>query len=273
MRCGACALVWLGDDLTVADFAAAYGSEYDAAIAEAGKKPSHWEERRRTLLRYRDGGGLLDLGCGSGAFLAQMKSASWTLTGIEMSSAAASQARDRSGADVFEGDIVRAPFARESFDAITCFHVFEHLVDPVAVLKKVACWLRPGGVFYSMMPNIESVGASIFGSHWYALELPRHLYHFSPKSLRVAAKVVGLREVSLVTRRELFIEPSIRYVVDSARRWLGGHPQPLANAKERRLAWRVVRKGLRAAVWPAVSALATPFGDGESIHVILKKDG
>lgn len=273
MRCEECALVWLGDDLTAGDFAAAYGTEYDAAIAAAGNNSGHWDERRQTVLQYKTGGRLLDLGCGNGAFLAQMKTASWTLAGIEMSGSAASQARAISDADVFEGGIEAAPFSPTSFDVITCFHVFEHLVDPVAVLKKVACWLRPGGVFYAMMPNIDSVGAAMFGSHWYALELPRHLYHFSPKSLRTAARLVGLREVSLVTRRELFIEPSIRYVVDSARRRLHGRPQPLAGSAKPPLAWRVVRKGLRVAVWPAVNALVSPFGYGESIHIVLKKSG
>ena len=140
-----------------------------------------------------------------------MKSPSWKLYGIEMSDEVASRAESATGGQVFVGDILDAPYAPNSFDVITCFHVFEHLYDPRAVLQKAAEWLKPGGIFYAMMPNIDSAGGRIFGSYWYALELPRHLFHFSPKSLGNMANSLGLEQVSLVTDREVFIEKSVHY--------------------------------------------------------------
>src|SRR6202049_1076931 len=125
-----------------------------------------------------------------------------------MSTESADRALARCGAKVFVGDILDAPFKPASFDAITCFHVFEHLYQPREVLAKVSEWLKPGGIFYAMMPNIDSAGARIFKSYWYALELPRHTYHFSPASLRSMAHSVGLHEVSVTTHREVFIEAS-----------------------------------------------------------------
>ena len=65
--------------------------------------------------------------------------------------------------------------------------------------------VETGGIFYAMMPNIHSAGARIFGSHWYALELPRHLFHYSPVSLRALAAAAGLEDVSVTTHREVFI--------------------------------------------------------------------
>jgi SAM-dependent methyltransferase len=214
---------------------------------------------------------VLDLGCSSGGFLASLRSPSWQLFGIEMSESVAETARQKCGAEVFVGDILNAPFPPNSFDAITCFHVFEHLYQPREVLAKISEWLKPGGVFFAMMPNIDSAGARIFRSYWYALELPRHLYHFSPKSLRCLAHSVGLEEVSMSLGRELFIEGSARYVMDAGLNRIGFRRVPLAQAKTPSLAWRVVRKIFRLTLLPVLTGLASFAGDGESIHAVFRK--
>jgi SAM-dependent methyltransferase len=271
MHCRSCSLVWLANPPSPEEMGYHYGADYDRAIAGAGEDPNHWRGRRDTLLRYKSGGAILDLGCSSGGFLSSLKSPSWKLYGIEMSDSVAKKAEAKCGAQVFVGDILDAPFAPSSFDAITCFHVFEHLYHPREVLAKVAAWLKPGGIFYTMMPNIDSAGAHIFGSYWYALELPRHLYHFSPASLRKLATAVGLEEVSLTTHREVFIETSTRYILDEVIGRLGFSRAPLAQAKPLSLPRRVVRKAFRLTVLPILNGIASFAGDGESIHVVLKK--
>jgi SAM-dependent methyltransferase len=188
-----------------------------------------------------------------------------------MSEMAAKQAEARCGAQVFVGDILDAPFPPGSFDAITCFHVFEHLYRPWDTLARVSEWLKPGGIFYAMMPNIDSAGARIFRSHWYALELPRHLYHFSPVTLRNLANDVGLEEVSLTTHREVFIEASVRYILDDAFRKIGIRRTPMARSKTASVAWKVVRKALRLTMLPFLTRLASLSGDGESIHAVFVK--
>lgn len=271
VRCTACSLVWLKDPPSPAEMGEHYGLDYDRAIAAAGEDPNHWTERRDTLARYKSGGCLLDLGCSSGGFLRSLDSNSWTLYGVEMSEDVARRAETRTGAKVFVGDILDAPFPPNSFDAITCFHVFEHLYQPREVLARVAEWLKPGGVFFCMMPNIDSAGARIFRSYWYALELPRHLYHFSPASLSVVAESVGLRTLSLTTHREVFIESSWRYIVDDQYRKLGLPRTPLANVRKRGIPRRAVRKAFRLTVLPVLNAVAGFAGDGESIHAVFEK--
>lgn len=272
VRCSSCSLVWLQDPPPLLEMREHYGEDYDRAIGRAGQCPRFWAGRRDELLRYKSGGSLLDLGCSSGGFLAAVRGASWELFGIEMSQGAASEAEARCGAHVFTGDILDAPFPPESFDAITCFHVFEHLYQPREVLARVREWLKPGGIFYTMMPNIDSVGARVFGSYWYPLELPRHLFHYSPRTLRTLACSSGLQEVSITTHRHLFVEESVRYIVDDILGKTGIRRTPLARATPSGLPWKAFRKGFRLTVLPALELLSGFLGEGESIFAVLARE-
>lgn len=271
VQCRLCSLIWLSRPPSPEEMGNHYGLDYDRAIAAAGDDPNHWVERCHTLLKYKSAGAVLDLGCSSGGFLRSLRNPSWELYGIEMSHEVASQAEASSGAQVFVGDILDASFPPRTFDVITCFHVFEHLYHPHEVLGRVYQWLKPGGIFFTMMPNIDSAGLRIFRSYWYALELPRHLYHFSPESLRKLATSVGLNELSITTHRELFVEKSVRYVVDDICRALGWSRIPLAMRGQPSVARRAVRKGFRLTALPLLNVLASIVGEGESIHAIFVK--
>jgi 2-polyprenyl-3-methyl-5-hydroxy-6-metoxy-1,4-benzoquinol methylase len=270
-RCSSCSLVWLKNPPSPTKMGEHYGVDYDRAISAAGEDPDHWSERRETLLKYKPAGHVLDLGCSAGGFLDSLKGPDWKLYGIEMSEQVALRAEAKTGAEIFVGDILEAPFAENSFDAITCFHVFEHLYDPREVLMRVAKWLKPGGIFFAMMPNIDSAGQRIFKSYWYALELPRHTFHFSPQSLNTMACSVGLQKLSLTTDREVFIEQSTRYIMDDVCRRFGFPRTPLAKLKRPSFPYRAVRKAFRLTLLPALSALAGLAGDGESIHAVFTK--
>jgi SAM-dependent methyltransferase len=271
VECSSCSYVWQQNPPPLERMGEHYGEDYDRSVAAAGEEPNRWRSRWETLAQHKSGGALLDLGCSAGGFLAGLRNSSWTLYGIEMSNVVAKKAQAKSGAQVFVGDILDAPFPPASFDAITCFHVFEHLYQPREILAKVYEWLKQGGIFYVMVPNIDSAGFRIFKSYWYALELPRHLSFFSPKSLRAMAQSVGLEEVSITTYREVFIEASTRYILDDKLRRLGIERIPLARAPRPGIPFRVIRKAIRLTVLPVLNTLAALAGDGESIHAIFRK--
>jgi SAM-dependent methyltransferase len=267
-------MVWLDEPPSKSEMSMHYGSDYDRTICTAAKAPEHWFGRRDELLRLKPGGGsVLDLGCATGGFLSTLKGRSWKLYGIEISEEAAAIARHRCGAEIFVGDVLDARFPPDSFDAITCFNVFEHMHEPGAVLSRVAKWLKPGGVFYTMMPNIDSAGARIFRSYWYALELPRHLYHFSPATLKMLGQNSGLAAVAVGAHRELYFDYSIRYVFDDILRRVGISRMPLAFTQnvKRGFAWRVARKAFWVAVTPVINAVASLAGDGETITAVFTK--
>jgi 2-polyprenyl-3-methyl-5-hydroxy-6-metoxy-1,4-benzoquinol methylase len=272
LRCRACLVVWLSNPPKPYEMHRHYTEAYDRLISAAGaNSPGRWRARNSALVQHKHSGALLDLGCSSGAFLQSLCGKGWDLTGIEMSAESAKQARARSGAHVFVGDILDAQFTAESFDVITCFDVFEHLYEPRKVIAKVAEWLKPGGIFYVLVPNVDSAEGRVFGSYWHALELPRHLFHYSPASLKFVAESVGLRQVSLETRRNQAVGTSLRYLWDDVFRTVGIRRTPVAYRGEPSLPWRAMRKMVRMTVLRALLAMAPVVGGGESIHAIFQK--
>ena len=177
----------------------------------------------------------------------------------------------KSSAEVFVGNILEASFPPEGFDVITCFDVFEHLYEPRRVVAKIREWLKPGGIFYVLVPNIDSAEARVFGSYWHGLEMPRHLFHYTPGSLKFLAQSAGLQTVSLETRRNPAVGTSLRYVWDDVFRAAGIHRTPTAYRAEARLAWRASRKVVRMTVLRALLTAAPLLGGGESIHAIFRK--
>lgn len=271
LRCTHCAVVWLHDAPPRHEMWRHYGASYDRAITRKAEAPfKYWREPLQILSRYKSGGNILDLGCSSGSFLGCLPE-SWKLNGIEFSEGPARIARETTGASVFVGDILQAPYPPASFDAITCFHVFEHLYEPQRVMERIRELLKPDGMFYAQMPNIDSAAARIFRSYWYALELPRHLFHFSPRSLSYLARSAGLDIVALWTDREPFVEASTRYLLDTVFHALHLPRAPLATVSEPGIPWRVTRKVLRSSILPLVKGLMSLAGDGELLNVVLRR--
>ncbi len=271
LQCRSCAAIWLDDPPPQEEMGSHYGPNYDRLIAASGENsPDTWMKRRATLLKYKDHGKILDLGCSSGSFLAALDPQKWELHGVEISPESAERARKRTAAKVVVGDVLDVDLPRESFDAITCFHVFEHMYQPREILEKVFQWLKPGGIFYTEMPNAGAGEARVYGSYWYPLELPRHLYHFSPKSLRNLTQSVGFEERMLSTFRVTFLEYHARYMWNDVLAKFGVVGRPMAESKKASLPWKVVRKALRMTVFPIASRITAP-GEGCIMEAVFMK--
>jgi SAM-dependent methyltransferase len=137
---------------------------------------------------------LLDIGCGVGRSLAQMTRLGWDPWGIEPRGAAARTACERLGVPdsrIFIGTAEEAEFPENMFDLVTMAHVLEHLSDPVGVLDKIHRWLRPRGELRIWLPNVASLESRVFGRLWAGLDVPRHLSHFSPETIRRALEGSG----------------------------------------------------------------------------------
>ena len=173
-------------------------------------------------------GGLLELGCASGAFLQRMASEGWRVAGIESSPPAAAAAREL-GCEVFTGRAEQAPAPREPYDLIVAWMVIEHLHDPVGVLRRLSEWLRPDGWFVFSVPNAAGPWWSIFGDCWYELSLPQHLFHFTPTTVRQLLEYSGWR-MRRIWHQRLAVSPVAslgcaleeRRIAGRVARWLVG---------------------------------------------------
>ena len=250
-----------------------YTPEYHRLISQAGETtPKRWQNHKQIVRLHKQSGAVLDLGCSSGSFLDSLKGEPWTLYGIEMSPECAKTAEARTGAKIFIGDILDAPFPPETFDVITCFDVLEHLYNPRQVIARVREWLKPGGIFYVFVPNVYSAEARVFRSYWCGLELPRHLFHFSPASLERLASSEGLKVVSLVPTKNPSIGYSLRYFFDDLFRLFKVSRTPRAYLGPANFPWKVGRKIVRLTVLRFLLAMAPLAGQGEAIHAIFRKN-
>jgi 2-polyprenyl-3-methyl-5-hydroxy-6-metoxy-1,4-benzoquinol methylase len=143
-------------------------------------------------------GKLLDIGCGNGYFLKQMQQRGWDVVGTDFDEAAVNAVK-QIGIDAYVGDLSTIKFEDNSFDAITLNNVIEHLYDPLGCLEKSRNLLRDGGQLTVITPNIESFGHSHFKQYWRGLETPRHLFLFSPKTLKAIAEKAGFKEIKSFT--------------------------------------------------------------------------
>ena len=139
------------------------------------------------------GQAILDVGAGGGSFLRVAMSLGADAVGVEPSKFGAQSARDL-GLDVFEGTLEQyvSAGATKRFDLITFSHVVEHLPDPIATIALAAGLLKPRGRVWIAVPNGACRAARRLGWRWHSTDLPLHLHHFCPESIRVLAERSGV---------------------------------------------------------------------------------
>ena len=157
--------------------------------------------RKRTLIQKKNliikttgknTGQILDLGCGTGAFLATMKHANWICTGIDPDETARKKAQELYGLQVMkEDEFYNLP--SETFDAITLWHVLEHVHDLHLYIQQLRKILARDGKLFIAVPNYTCGDEKIYNQYWAAYDVPRHLYHFSPKAMEQLMDKHGLK--------------------------------------------------------------------------------
>lgn len=125
---------------------------------------------------------LLDVGCGAGYFLEKLDGRIFSKNGLEVNEEGVAACRKKD-IHVVKGGIASAGFERDSFDAVTLWHVLEHLENPARCLQDVGKILKTGGVLALCTPNTESLAARHGRDLWFHLDAPRHLALFNRRNL------------------------------------------------------------------------------------------
>lgn len=201
-HCGDCTARFTNNVPDEKEIGAYYKSEDYISHTETSKgliNSVYHSVRRRTLQQKKllvknvsgkETGALLDLGCGTGAFLQVMQEAKWTVKGLEPDPDARKMASAR-GLDVSAStQFFHLPPA--SFDVVTMWHVLEHVHELHAYMEQLKQVLKPDGWLVIAVPNYTSGDAQRYGKTWAAYDVPRHLYHFSPQSVKRLAEQHGL---------------------------------------------------------------------------------
>lgn len=186
VRCDDCDFVFTSPRFEGSDYDRIYGGvrppeNLDPAFGAA--KTARFQRLASVVRRFRPAGGkFLDFGCGDGSFLDVFDDPAGL--GFEVGAPGSGRAGP---CDVITGDWASVagepPFAAESFDYVTAFDVLEHLPrieEDIALIREV---LKPGGLFFASVPNIESTVARVMGRRWNMILL-EHLWYFSPATYR-----------------------------------------------------------------------------------------
>lgn len=195
-------------------------------------------------------GNLLDLGCGTGSFLAAAKTGGWNIAGVEPDEGARRIAKEMNGVSAFAAEqFYELP--HQSFDAVTLWHVLEHVHDLHRYMQQLKHLLRSDGKLIIAVPNYNSVDATAYGSWWAAYDVPRHLYHFTPKAMQALASKHGFH---ISKQKPMLLDAFYISLLSS-------------KYRHGRTAWFSAGfNGLRSTLW----ALMKP-AEGSSVIYVLEK--
>lgn len=197
--CRHCGLVWTDPRPSDAAVAAYYAREYRQNYKGAHQPKLRHLHRAGVVAQDRfnrlhpvlaDRHRILDVGASSGEFVYVLRTAGKDAIGIEPHEGYSTWARETLRLPVITVDWTQAHFAPGSFEAITLFHVVEHLADPRGAIAQLARWLAPGGVLVVEVPNVEADCSSPRRRFHFA-----HLHNFNLPTLRALGEAAGLEVV------------------------------------------------------------------------------
>lgn len=175
-----------------------YGPHASVRSVPAGpRRRSLLRRLARSLIDFRADnlpelrpGSMVEVGCASGAFLSHMQARGWRVRGVELSESASRKARTL-GHWVENCALEDAPDWQGEFDLVVARMVVEHLHHPIAGLERLHRWTRPGGMLVMTVPAFGGFAYRMFGALEFSLDVPRHLFHFTPRTVTAALGRAG----------------------------------------------------------------------------------
>lgn len=151
--------------------------------------------KKNIVSQYLAKGRILDVGCGTGEFLSVMKQSGWNICGIEPSEIGRKKAEALTRISIYESlDYLN----QSQFEAISLWHVLEHIPDIQHTIKCLRQQLTPSGKLFIAVPNYLSFDANYYKQYWAGYDVPRHLWHFSKQSMITLLKESGFKIITIV---------------------------------------------------------------------------
>lgn len=165
---------------------------------------SHTLKQKAKLIKSytKEKGAILDIGAGTGAFLNTMQQQGWNVSGIEPDGGARDQAKKLFDLQLQEPNTLK-DFPPLNFDAITMWHVLEHVHQLHPYVERLKDMIKPDGKIFIAVPNYTSLDAQLYGNYWAGYDVPRHLYHFSPRSMH---KLIELHGLKIIAKKPMWFD-------------------------------------------------------------------
>jgi SAM-dependent methyltransferase len=249
-----------------AELGALYPADYYAY--QDHFQPKKWTQSLKRMLgfyfsakdpRFDHPGTVLDVGCGSGWFLEEMRARGWTTYGVEINKAAAMLGQESKGLDIFAGKVQDARFSADFFDYIRSNHSFEHITCPNETLGELRRILKPNGKLLVAVPNIDSINARLFKQYWWNLAIPVHAFNYSARTL-----------YRLLEKHQFHVE-TVRYnsdylgIIGSFQIWLNRHTSKMA------LQGRIVNSRPLSVLAQWAATLADIIGQGDMVEIVARR--
>ncbi len=221
-QCKNCEMVYLHPIMNLEDESEFYEQEFptymEARSAPGGANAAaHFRsympeaERRAALVRsfLPPDASVLEVGSSTGYFLHAIQGYVASVTGVEPGRSFAEYAQQNSIPTV---DALR-DLKGTQYDILLLYYVLEHIRDPVAFLKELQNYLKPGGRLLLEVPNVDDVllteyDIPDFGPFYYQ---KAHYYNFSRTTLEAVIKKAGY---------QVQIFPAQRYDLSNHMHWM-----------------------------------------------------
>lgn len=155
------------------------------------------KRKLKIVCRYSVGRKILDIGCGSGELLNIFKENKWQTMGVETNEKARNYAIKKYGLQVIDETEVEKIQDR-SFDVICLWHVLEHVPELQKRMNELKRLLKPAGTLFIAVPHCNSYDAAYYKEYWAAYDVPRHLWHFTPSTLKALCNKYGFSGVNIM---------------------------------------------------------------------------
>jgi 2-polyprenyl-3-methyl-5-hydroxy-6-metoxy-1,4-benzoquinol methylase len=265
-KCSACGMVYLNPRLTEQATYDFYNSPWNAiynetkfdTVSESTTLDDAINQQNLDLIvnaRGGERGRLLEIGFASGFFLRAAKAAGFEVHGLELNEPNYRRVRDLLGPTIHNVDLFRANLPAEHFDVVYMRDVFEHVPEPKAMLREIGRIMRPGGVVYIEVPNIDGLIYRVVRERHVCVFGFEHLNYWSPSTLRKILELTGFG-VSQTTfeSRDFTVGDLIRAFILPTHTTL--YPPRLSKVPE--LVLRVLNVGISATPLRHVDRKLTP---------------
>ena len=233
-KCNECGFVWTSPQPDEKEMQKSYFSRYyveNIPYITSFFSKVFINGRIKKIETFKSSGRILDFGCGDGEFLQRLDKRKWEAIGTDFSESALKRIKSKKINFRFIKCEVNKLNLGDNFDVISLWGVFEHISSPHKVLKSFRKMLKKDGLLFLCIPNIESYEAKLSGRKWFHLDPPRHLFHYSPNTIK---KLLEMENYNIIKSDNFYIEWSLFGMIQTLFNMLGCEYNFLYNLAKRR---------------------------------------